>query len=190
MQLRTSLTLLALPLVLLSGCSTQPTTDSRPTAAAAVVSPQPELSRDPAIDAYVAKVRAELSTGKVNVINAVMQLTPEQASAFWPLYSEYEDELFALGDRRLSLIERFVTAQTKGTLSNDTAGSIATDWLKLQRDSADLMQTYYDQLSKEVSPLHAAQFLQIEHRMNTVIDLVVASEMPWVMQPGQSHTSP
>jgi hypothetical protein len=42
----------------------------------------------------------------------------------------------------------------------------------------DLMQSAHGRIAKEVSPLRAAQFLQIEHRTNTVIDLVIASELP------------
>jgi len=177
MNMRNTLSLIALPLLVLGGCSTQKS--AAPPANMAAVSVQ----RDPMVDRYVSQVRAELSTGKANVINAVMNLTSNEAMAFWPIYSEYEEELFGLGDRRLVLIERFGAAQAGGKFDNAAADSLAKDWLKLQRDSADLMQTYYGRLSKEVSPLHAAQFLQIEHRMNTVIDLVIASKMPWITAP-------
>ncbi|MCE9620580.1 MAG: hypothetical protein K8R92_11835 [Planctomycetes bacterium] len=153
-----------LAMILLCGCASTPAKDP--------------AQQDPAVAAYVARVRSELSTGKAHIINQVMRLTPEEAAKFWPIYAEYEADLFVLGDRRIALIKRYLTAIDTGKVDNATADAIAKDWLKLQRDEVDLMQSTYTRLAAEVSPIHAAQFLQIEHRTNTVIDLVIASEMP------------
>ena len=42
-----------------------------------------------------------------------------------------------------------------------------------------LLKKYYELIANKVSVLHAIQFLQIEHRVNTVIDLMIASELPF-----------
>jgi hypothetical protein len=129
---------------------------------------------------YVTALRAELSSGKVNIINQVMKLTASEAKVFWPIYYEYEQELFDWGDQRLKLIEEFVTAQQSGALKDDQAKTIADKWFKLQSDRLDLLKKYYKQITQNLSLVQAAQFLQIEHRMNTVIDLIIASELPLI----------
>ena len=68
-----------------------------------------DIQEDPVRD-YVTALRAELSDGKAGLINEVMELSVNEAKIFWPVYYEYEKELFELGDRRLELIKRFVVA--------------------------------------------------------------------------------
>src|SRR4051812_29676770 len=59
---------------------------------------------------YVDEVRSELSDGKAELINRVMRLSKDEGIIFWPIYNEYEDELFALGDQRVELLRKFVKA--------------------------------------------------------------------------------
>jgi hypothetical protein len=135
--------------------------------------------KDPVQD-YVATLRAELSSGKVNIINQIMKLKASEAKAFWPIYYEYEQELFDWGDQRLILIEEFVTAQQGDALNDAQAKIIADKWFKLQSDRLELLKKYHEQITQELSNVRAAQFVQIEYRMNTMIDLMIASELPLI----------
>lgn len=42
------------------------------------------------------------------------------------------------------------------------------------------LRRYHDRISTELSPIGATQFLQIEQRAATLVDLVIASEIPLV----------
>ena len=132
---------------------------------------------------YVDEVRADLSDGKASLINHVMRLTKDESIIFWPIYNEYEDELFALGDQRIDLLGRFVKAQSDQALNNTAARSLSDDWFKFETQRLELVRKYHDRIGKELSPLHAAQFTQVEHRVATVIDLLIASETPLVARP-------
>ncbi len=44
---------------------------------------------------------------------------------------------------------------------------------------------YYQRISTAVSPIRAAQFLQVEHQLALFVDLSIASEMPVVGAPPQ-----
>jgi hypothetical protein len=46
------------------------------------------------------------------------------------------------------------------------------------QDRLSLWKKYQKKISKAVSPMRAAQFLQVEHQMALFIDLSIASEMP------------
>jgi hypothetical protein len=139
--------------------------------------PKTENQADQVRD-YVTALRAELSDGKVNLINTVMKLNVEEAKTFWPIYSEYEKELFTLGDNRMELIKRFLTAVNNSAMDDAQAKTIAADWFKFQMDRLELLKKYNTIITEKLSAVRAAQFVQIEYRVNTVIDLTIAAEMP------------
>lgn len=156
--------------------------------AAATASPIPtgvDRRYDP-VYSYVDEVRSELSDGKAALINRVMRLSKDEGIIFWPIYNEYEDELFDLGDQRVELLGKFVKTQTDQTLDNAAARSLSNDWFKYETQRLELVKKYHERISKELSPLHAAQFAQVEHRVQIVIDLLLASEMP-LIQPVAHH---
>jgi hypothetical protein len=130
------------------------------------------------VQAYVNAVRVELSAGKVNLINDVMKMSAKEAAAFWPLYHQYEVELFEIGDRRLELIERLVSAHRAESLDDSEAKAMASDYFKLSTARMELFRKYHDLIATDLSPIRAIQFVQVEHRVNTVIDIMIASELP------------
>lgn len=135
------------------------------------------FQEDPVRD-YIDAVRVELIDGKVGLISGVMKLSDEEAEVFWPIYYEYELELFDIGDRRVELIERFITAHQAKVLNDLEARKMAAEWFKQETDRLGLLKKYHELIANKLSLLHAIQFLQIEHRVNTVIDLMIASELP------------
>jgi hypothetical protein len=80
---------------------------------------------DASTQQYIAAIRSELSSGKVDAINGLLELSPGEASVFWPIYQQYEDELFAIGDRRLAMIEEFGKAVATDTLNDEFASKLA-----------------------------------------------------------------
>jgi hypothetical protein len=129
---------------------------------------------------YVDDVRADLSDGKASLINQVMRLNKEESAIFWPVYHDYEEELFALGDQRVELLRGFAKAQLDGGMSDATATTLADDWFRFETQRLGLIRKYHQQISKELSPLRAAQFTQVEHRVGTVVDLMIASDTPLI----------
>jgi hypothetical protein len=134
---------------------------------------------------YLDEARQDLSDGKVNVINQVMRLSRDESAKFWPIYHDYEDELFDLGDKRIEMTRAFLKAQSSGSLDNDKAAALAKDWFDAEQQQLTILKKYHDQIAAELSPVRAAQFTQLERRFDTVMDLLVASELPLVRgEPG------
>jgi hypothetical protein len=130
--------------------------------------------------AYVDALRADLSNGKVKTINDVMKLSDEEAKVFWPIYKDYEDELFENGDRRVALIKEYTTLTASHALTDDKARELAPRWFEFQTQQLELLKKYYGILQDKLSPIRAAQFVQIEHRFALVVDLTIASELPLI----------
>jgi hypothetical protein len=162
---------------LLFGCAAQSAPQASPAAAQPAVH---HLSRDPMIDAYVGSMRADLSQGKIQVINTVMNFSGEEAKTFWPIYEDYESELFNLGDQRIELIRRFGAAQRSGKMEASQASELGDGYFKFEEQRLELLKKYHGMISKELSPVRAAQFIQIEHRFGTIIDLAIAAELPLI----------
>jgi hypothetical protein len=49
-------------------------------------------------------------------------------------------------------------------------------------DRLALWKKYHQRISRAVSPVRGAQFLQVEHQMALFVDLNIASEMPVIGQ--------
>jgi hypothetical protein len=107
-----------------------------------------------------------------------MKLTGPEAEKFWPVYRKYEKELSAVAERKLALIQEFAPLHFSGRLDDQHAANLADRWLKNTQERLDLWKKYHKQISKAVSPMRGAQFLQVEHQMALFVDLNIASEMP------------
>ena len=155
----------------LAGCQ------SSPPAGGGTSTGDPKAARDP-VQAYIDSLRRELSRGKAEIYRQVMVPTAQESAIFVPIYEEYEKELAALGDRRNELIRRFAEAFNAGKLDEPTSAQISADWLVLQEGSLEVRKKYHARISGALSPLQGAQFLQVEHRIATVNDLLIAAGIP------------
>lgn len=123
-------------------------------------------------------MRSDVNGFKINTLNRVMALTGPEAEKFWPIYRQYEKDLAAVGDRKIALIREFAALRAGGALDQKTWDELGTRWLKNVQERLALWKKYQKKISKGVSPMRAAQFLQVENQMAIFIDLSIASEMP------------
>jgi hypothetical protein len=127
---------------------------------------------------YLELLRSDFNATKIRTLNQVMKLTGPEAEAFWPIYREYEKELASVGDQKLALIREFMGHYRNGTLTDQNAKAMAARWLKNSQARLDLWKKYNRKISKAVSPIRAAQFLQVENQVALFVDMSIASEMP------------
>ena len=85
---------------------------------------------------FIEQLRSDLRAEKVAVLSESMELEEAESEKFWPVYREYELELWKLGDRRLALLKRY--AQEYESLGNAEVKSIAQDWFELREDQLEL----------------------------------------------------
>ena len=129
---------------------------------------------------YLQVLRSDVNTAKVELVNRIMKLSPDDARKFWPIYRDYENQLGKLAVSRTELITEFVQAHRDGTFDNAKARDIAKRWFKSQRARLDLLEKYFAKVENALSPIQAGQFLQIENQIGLFIDVTIASEMPVV----------
>ncbi|MDB4324872.1 hypothetical protein N9971_00855, partial [bacterium] len=129
-------------------------------------------------DAYLELLRQDVRAMKSDILDEALDLTEEQATAFWPIYKEYETEMTAYGDRRIEIIERFI--DNWGAIDDTEADGFAKDFFSLQTDRIKILKSYYKKVAKATSPLVAARFVQAENVIGKMIDLQIVTELPLI----------
>ena len=117
------------------------------------------------------------------MIAANLQLTDAEATKFWPVYDQYTAEVTKLGDQKYALIKEY--AQGYGTLTNDQALSLTKRSLALDEEAAQLRSKYVPIFNNVLPGTKTATFFQMDRRITELIDLQLASEIPFVQE--QNH---
>jgi hypothetical protein len=94
------------------------------------------------------------------------------------VYKQYETERQTLGDERLGIIQDF--AEHYDTLNDTNAKGLVARFQALEDKQAALHKKYVDQFMKVLPPKTAARFLQVDRRLNMLIDLELSSAIPLV----------
>ena len=131
------------------------------------------------INSYISLLRQDVKKSKVAVITEMMELTPDEASKFWPVYNAYDKELTKLGDERVALIRDYA-ANYGSSMTDQKITEIGRKALDLEARRTELKKRYFDRLSQTVSPKIAGRFLQIENQLLMLLDLQMASSLPIV----------
>lgn len=128
--------------------------------------------------AFVSLARAEMRNDKVLMVNDAMQLSSEDPhyNAFWHEYYKYEAELKNLNNERLELIRDYQFNFDK--MDDGIADSLASRALSIHKRRLDLLGKYHQIIKHSTSPIIAARFLQVEHQINLILDVEIASQLP------------
>jgi len=121
-------------------------------------------------------LRSDLKTGRKALLTEAMQFTEKEANAFWPIYNEYELERSKMGDRYLESLKEY--AANYDTMTNEMAEKLMKKVFVWQKDNVSLIEKYYKKVAKAITAKRAARFVQMENRINQLVLLQLASEIP------------
>jgi hypothetical protein len=140
-------------------------------AASAPASPKEQNLKE-----YIQLLRHDVRSQKAAIMSVVMQLDPDQAAKFWPIYRDYDAELTKVNDLRVANIEEY--SRTYTHLTDEKADELIRAALSYQKQRNELLAKYYDRVKQELGAITAARFLQVEHQLLLIIDLQIASALP------------
>jgi hypothetical protein len=130
------------------------------------------------LDKAVEALRKDARAGKADIVGKTMALDSTQAAAFWPLYKQYETEMQALGDERLAVIQDL--AEHWSSLDDAKAKGLLERQVAYEDKRLALTKKYKDLMLKALPAKTVARFLQVDSRLNKLVDLTIASEIPLV----------
>jgi hypothetical protein len=133
---------------------------------------------------FIELLRKDVKAEKAAVLTEAMNFTEEEAEIFWPIYRDYEHEFDKLADERVQIIKDY--ASNFESMTNDIAKDLVERSFKLQEKRLKLDKKTWQKLSKELSPILAGRFFQVNGQINDLIDLQIASELPLVEDTGSN----
>jgi hypothetical protein len=128
------------------------------------------------LTAYAELLRSDIRLQKVAIVTEVMELTPEEDKAFWPIYREYDAEMTKLSDERVALIAEYVQGYEQ--MTDDLADRLARRAIDLEARRQALKAKCYDRIKAALKGRTALRFLQVEHQLQLLIDLQISAALP------------
>jgi len=104
---------------------------------------------------------------KVAYITDQINLTPDEAETFWPVYHDFENKRNKIHEERIKLTEHF--RKNSETLSETEISKILDDYIGFYKAENELMIEYNNKLREILSPvkvmkLHIAE-IQFRHHL-------------------------
>jgi hypothetical protein len=130
------------------------------------------------IDKAIEALRKDARAGKADILGKTMALDSTQAAAFWPIYKQYEAEVQTLGNERLGIIQDM--AEHFDSMDDAKAKALTDRQIALEEKKLALVKKYRDEMMKALPAKTVARWLQVESRLNKLVELTVASEIPLV----------
>jgi hypothetical protein len=110
------------------------------------------------------------------IVGENMNLTPDQAKAFWPVYDAYEAKMDKLDDRHFAEIKDY--AAHYQNLTNDDATKKLDEVMQIRQERLDIQKEYIPKFRAVVSPILTARFFQIDNKLNAMIQYQIAKIVP------------
>ena len=100
--------------------------------------------------------KERLQAEKIAYITSQLELTPEEAQVFWPVYNKAQAELKdankAVGDKM-----KAVKTAIKEGADDAEVGKLLKEYTKARGEKKDVLAAYSDQFVKAVGPVKAAK---------------------------------
>ena len=126
----------------------------------------------------VQQLQADLKTDRQAVVAANLPLTEGEARAFWPAYKEYRGEVEKAADRMAKLLSAY--GANYEAMNDTRAGAFFNEWLSIERERAAAREKHVPKIRAILPAMKAARFFQIENKLDAIVNLALASEIPLV----------
>lgn len=136
-------------------------------------SPADQPDRDP-----LKALTEQYQRDRKRLIAENLNLTREEAKRFWPLYEQYERDLFALTERRRALIGEF--AENYDAMTDEMAKKLMLDRLQLEIERDRLRKHYLPQFEKVLPVKKLARYYQLESKIRAAVEAGIADELPLI----------
>lgn len=142
----------------------------------------------PNLDSAIESLRADLRADKVAIITQAMQFNDQESKIFWPIYRKYDADVIKVNDQRVALIKTY--ADKFGTMTDTDAKTLIDQSLDFESRRTEIKKKYANEFQKAgLSSVTVAKFMQLEHRLDLLVDLQIASHLPALMNKPTSQSS-
>ncbi len=141
----------------------------------------PALGQEPEpvnLDAAIGLLRTDLRAQKKAIITSNLPLSADQATDFWSLYQDYENDMGKLNDERFLLFKDY--ANNYSGVDDLTAEDMARRSADLDERRGALRLKYVKKFARILPGRQLARFVQLDSRIDLVLSLQIAEQIPLV----------
>jgi hypothetical protein len=128
------------------------------------------------IAGYSELLHENLSDQKGPILGVVLQLTPEEAAKFWPIYDQYNAEMSKINASAAANVDDYV--KNFAQLSSSQADEIVRKSVDYHNQREALLAKYYGLVKASLGAATAARFFEIENQILLLIELQMNSNLP------------
>jgi len=138
-------------------------------------------SQGASLDSYIESLRADFRADKVALITEVMKFNDQESKIFWPVYRKYEADLTKVNDQRVTVIKSYADKYNANTMTEADAKAMIDQGLDFESRRTEVKKKYAKEFQKAgLSSSTVAKFMQLEHRLDLVVEVELAYEIPYV----------
>ena len=121
-----------------------------------------------ALEDHMRQVKRKVNEKRNSAFSTIMQMTDEQSKSFRSLQKAYAKEFKQLEKKGQQLSREFSEVFDK--LTDQLAADLGKRLFGLDKEKLELQEKYLKQISEEISPVIAVQFIQLERRFESQIE--------------------
>jgi hypothetical protein len=105
-----------------------------------------------------------------------MTFTQQEKEKFWPLYREYREAMWAVGDKRVAVLVDY--AENIDVMTDKLAKKLLDRSFAVEKEMISTKQKYAGKFGRILPATKVARLMQIENRMDAMVDLKIAEGVP------------
>jgi hypothetical protein len=145
-------------------------------ALATITTAETTLAESPGLSNEAQVLISQIQTDKRAIVLSTLGLTDPQVAAFTPLYDEFQADNKKVMERGIEMLNKF--ASNYGSMTDDAAKDILKDWFNLREDRNEVVEKYAKKMAKVLPATKVLQWVQVENKLNTLLDVQAASVIP------------
>jgi hypothetical protein len=130
------------------------------------------------IHSQIAVQRAQDESDRQAIVAATLNLSDTESKAFWPMYKEYRAEMGKVGDRGWKLLIEF--ADKYQSMTDADATKMLDEVLSIEKQQIEIKTKWMKSMRKTISATTIARFFQIDNKIDTLLRLDAAANVPLV----------
>jgi len=137
-----------------------------------------QSSNGPSLDQDIKMLRSDVQASRKTITAENMNLSADEATKFWPIYDQYAAEVAKIGDARVALIKDYAT--NYDTMTDEQANAFIQRAAAIDQQFTDTRTKYVPMFKNAISAKKTALWYQIDRRLDLLINLQLAANIPVV----------
>ena len=126
------------------------------------------------------KGREMIREARLAIVHSELQLSDEEATAFWPMYTAYRAETDLIQDRYAAMVADYMRRYDNADLTDEYADELMANYFAIKRELLDVQTKFLPEFRNVLPALKVAQLFQLENKISAEIDAQLALAVPLV----------